>query len=376
LSPAASSLAVKVIELVTVLRTSYALRLVAATALLAGLVCVAGSTAYAGPSISAAQAEAQRISAQLQQLDASAHVANSQYERATAKLALVQKKLSQNTRALGVARVNLSAAQKALSRRLVEIYMSQNDHSSLTVLLGSTSLDNLVSRMDTLNAVTKQDSALIREVSSYERSIVRHRQLLHRARRSVGRLVLERAAAKRTIQAKLAAEQRLYDSVQSQIAQLEEQQRANQLAAERRAQSAIVVPELGGGPVLNGNLPGDRYSAAVGIAEQYIGVPYVWGGASPSGFDCSGLVMYVYGQLGVSLPHYTVSQYGYPNAVHPDRSQLEPGDLVFFAGLGHVGIYIGNNEFIHAPHTGATVTIDSMTGWYSDEYYGATRILG
>ncbi len=86
--------------------------------------------------------------------------------------------------------------------------------------------------------------------------------------------------------------------------------------------------------------------------------------------------MYVYAQLGVSLPHYTVSQYNYPNAVHPSRSQLEPGDLVFFAGLGHVGIYIGNNQFIHAPHTGTVVSIDSLTGWYSSEYYGATRILG
>ena len=104
---------------------------------------------------------------------------------------------------------------------------------------------------------------------------------------------------------------------------------------------------------------------AVGIAEQYLGVPYVWGGASPSGFDCSGLVMYVYAQLGVSLPHYTVAQYDYPNAVSVSRTQLEPGDLVFFAGLGHVGIYIGGGQFIHAPHTGDVVAIDSLSGWYS-----------
>ena len=71
--------------------------------------------------------------------------------------------------------------------------------------------------------------------------------------------------------------------------------------------------------------------------------------------------MYVYAQLGVSLPHYTVAQYSYPNSVYVPRSELQPGDLVFFAGLGHVGIYIGNDQFIHAPHTGTVVSIDSMT---------------
>src|SRR4051812_22884776 len=163
-------------------------------------MCVAGATAYAGPPT---QADAERIAAELQQLDASAHAANSQYQRATAKLQLVQQQLSYNTKELGVARLNLAVAQKALSQRLVAIYTSQDDQSSLAVLLGATSLDNLISRLETLNVVTKQDSYLIRTVTLYEQTIIRHRALLHRARQSAGRLVLERAAAQRTIQAKL-----------------------------------------------------------------------------------------------------------------------------------------------------------------------------
>lgn len=292
---------------------------------------------------------------------------------------LLKQRLSQNKQALGVARGNLATAQQALAQRLVAIYTSQDNQSSLAVILGAKSLDDLVNRLETINAVTAQNSSLIRQVTTYERSIVRHRSLLHRAKRSASRLVLERAAAKRTIGAKLAAAQRLYNSVRAELAQLEAAQRASQAAAARQAEAAALAQQtqsqLGGGYIGGNGAPG-RYGAAVGIAMQYLGVPYVWGGASPSGFDCSGLVTYVYAQLGVSLPHYTVSQYNYPNAIHVSRSELQPGDLVFFYGLGHEGIYIGNNQFIHAPHTGSYVKIDSMDGWYASEWYGATRILG
>jgi cell wall-associated NlpC family hydrolase len=118
--------------------------------------------------------------------------------------------------------------------------------------------------------------------------------------------------------------------------------------------------------------PVSRGLRAVRIANRLTGVPYVWGGASPrSGFDCSGLVQYVYGKLGISLPHYTVSQYRHGRAV--SRKSLRPGDLVFFHGLGHVGIYAGRGKYIHAPRSGSTVRWASLAS--SPSYYGARRIV-
>ena len=101
------------------------------------------------------------------------------------------------------------------------------------------------------------------------------------------------------------------------------------------------------------------------------GAYYAHGGAGPSGFDCSGFTMYVYAQVGISLPHNAAMQYGMGSPV--GREFLQPGDLVFFNGLGHVGLYIGGGQFIHAPHTGDVVKISSLTGWYASTYVGARR---
>jgi peptidoglycan DL-endopeptidase CwlO len=98
---------------------------------------------------------------------------------------------------------------------------------------------------------------------------------------------------------------------------------------------------------------------AVRIARTQLGVPYRYGGASPAGFDCSGLVMWVYGRLGISLPHNAAALYDIGRAV--SRSRLRPGDLLFFHGLGHVGLYIGHGRMIHAPQSGRSVEIQPLS---------------
>jgi cell wall-associated NlpC family hydrolase len=117
-----------------------------------------------------------------------------------------------------------------------------------------------------------------------------------------------------------------------------------------------------------------RQAKVVRFARHYLGIRYVYGGTSPrSGFDCSGFTRFVYAHFGITLPHYSGAQFGMGRRV--SRQGLRPGDLLFFDGLGHVGMYVGNGRFIHAPHTGTRVSIDTLSGWYSGRYDGARRFL-
>ena len=350
------------------------------------------ATAEPGP-VASKQAEAQSIISQINGIETDLSTAVERWNLANLKLAHIGHNLQRSRFELGVARVNLKHAQVQLARQALSVYTSSDSNSTVEVLLGASSLDDLLNRIDAVNRVNDQRSSVVGDVTTFRKNVAHETARLHNAQSQQKQIVSERLAEKHSIESKLAERNRLLQSVKAEIEHLKAVEAAHQAALarqvrEQQAHQALqpqVVSTLGtavGGtqapqpvapPAAATAAPSSHYGGVVGIAMQYLGTPYVWGGASPGGFDCSGLVMYVYSQVGVSLPHSSYAQYG--AGVPVSMSDLQPGDLVFFDGLGHVGIYVGGGNFIHAPHTGDVVKISSLSGWYASSFVGARRIL-
>jgi cell wall-associated NlpC family hydrolase len=368
-----------------------------ALAAIAAAVAATAARAHSTPHIRAEQARARQVLAEVGVIGNKLQAAEDAQWNAEQRLAAVNTSLRRNEHRLHVAKGNLHKAQKQLAARLYSLYVDGSP-SAIEALAGARTLDQIISREEAAQALSNQDASLGEQAVRFEHTVQAREHQLKVLKQKRVDAVAARKAEKERRASELAQERRLLASIHTTINQLQAQERQHELelkreaearlAAEARARKAaaaaaaaqaaqaqqttsapatVVAPP---GPPVNvptGN-GGAGHPAAASIALRYLGVPYVWGGASPSGFDCSGLVMYVYAQLGISLPHYTVAQW---NATEPISSPA-PGDLVFFNGLGHVGIYIGGGRFVDAPHTGSVVRIDSMSGFGG--YDGARRV--
>jgi cell wall-associated NlpC family hydrolase len=414
-----------------------AIPLIALVAMLAGVV-FAGDLSAAPTTkqkLQAKQAQAQSVLGQVNALDRRFEASVEAWHGAQYELQTTHAELLKDRRTLGVAERRRRAAVARVRARLVALYEGAGDPTTLGIFLGSSSVSELLDRLDAAKQVAAADHLLaVQTTAARDRyaALARRTAALEQQRRAD---VEQLAAQRQRIGSMLGERKRLLASVQGEVTQLRAQEQheqrvlaaqararlaAAQAAAEReaaaRAQAAkdraaeakaatapvpapaatptttaaeappttTTVPPVTTAPDPTTTAPapapappavssaGAGHPEAAAIALRYLGIKYTWGGSTPAGgFDCSGLVMYVYAQLGISLPHYAAAQFGMGTPVA--RSDLQPGDLVFFDNLNHVGIYIGGGQMVHAPQTGDVVKITPLSQ-FGAGYVGARRI--
>jgi cell wall-associated NlpC family hydrolase len=340
--------------------------------------------------IQSAKAKAAAIEARLNQLNDQLNALDEKYTAAQIQLGKANDAIKNAEHQLHDTEQKLSKDRSDLRDYAISAYMQGDDTASLEAVLTSQG-NAATARKGYLDAAAADRQDLIDRLNGTQAQVNQQLSQLHAARDKAANISRALASATNQEHAAIAEQQRLQDQATGEVARLLAQQQAAQAAALARQAAAAKAAALaafhpvvhehtgggstgGGGGVISTPAPGHNFvpppgggsGAAVAAAESQIGVPYVWGGASPGrGFDCSGLVMWAWEQAGVGLPHNAQAQYD--DTAHISEGDLQPGDLVFFGtsagSIEHVGMYVGGGTMVHAPHTGATVTYQSIHYW-------------
>jgi peptidoglycan DL-endopeptidase CwlO len=273
---------------------------------------------------------------------------NQQYDGLQIQLtqARDEAKVSQRTYTGDLAR--LGAGKLAVGQLAAQSYMTGGMDTPLELLTTSTP-KTIISRGAFMQELQEENGDRVSQIAEAVAAAERARATAQQQSKRAAQLSAEMAGKKRQAQSKI-----------------------NILNSAVFARAMAVFDRTGRYPDINLPTANTIGAQALRWALSRVGDEYVWGGAGPNVFDCSGLVMWAYAQVGISLPHYTVSQFNM--GIHVSRSQLEPGDLVFFyADIGHVGMYIGKGLMVDAPTFGQPVQVQPVMWAY---YVGAVRIVG
>ncbi len=323
---------------------------------LVGIVAVllaAAPAASAAGEVAKAKDRLQAVEQRLSDVSTQSEIAVEKYNQASSQLEAVRAKIDENQRLLETTRKNLTTANDQLVQRARNMYKAR-DVDVIDIVFQANDFDEFISELDMMERLGNSDVDTVHAIAAYKRDIKDRRVRLEADEKTATRLVADRQQQKNELIALQGDLQNLTGKIKKQIKKLKYQ-------AKLRAQLALrgysgPIP----GPV-DPNSPG--HPEIVNIAQQFFGVPYVWGGASPGGFDCSGLTMYCYAKIGIGMSHGATDQQRSSTPVA--LSDLRPGDLIFFGNASfshHVAIFVEGSTCIEAPHTGDVVRYGTWTG--------------
>jgi peptidoglycan DL-endopeptidase CwlO len=312
------------------------------------LMGVSGSALAApGPTLSQAQAQLAKLQSQVDRLDQQYDQVQQQLAATNQRLGVIQQEESGYQR-------SFTAEQDEIGRIAVTAYEDGNINSSLALLTSGKPQQIL------------DQSSILLELSATNTAQIHHLLFAAKQLRATQTLVLRTQASivslKDSLLSQKAAMNKLVSQQQTLVAQL------------TPAQQTLAAPGAGGSTTATYTGPtSTQAEKAVAFAYAQLGCPYVYGGTGPcaDGYDCSGLTMSAWAYAGISIPRTSEEQWA--ELPHVAISDLQPGDILVFNGAGHVGIYVGNNELIDAPHTGLDVELVALSGWYASTLDGAVR---
>lgn len=368
------------------------------------------------------QSNSDKLEISIETLDSDIGNIYSEINQAKADINSTQKNIDQSIKDIAAAQNNIKGEESLFNERMRVMFMNGAD-SYAEILLNSKGVEDLISRVENVKKIVEYDNKIIKELNAQKEAIeVRKKTLndnkmkvltlkadnenqldkLTSKKKEQGKLILEARNQQETTKNKIVKTQTLVDGTTSQIKDVADQKRNYDLAITTK-KNEVITPSRGNASAVAKNeakaktsiqqstqsyvqlksqsnivkqvsqpkqISSTSSNAIVAYAESFLGTPYVYGANGPSTFDCSGFTKYVYAHFGVSLGRTTYAQI--TQGQYVSRENLQAGDLVFF-GSGsphHVGMYIGNGSYIHAPHTGDVVKISQLT---RSDYMSARR---
>jgi len=312
--------------------------------------------------LAARQAALDELEAQLDALDRELAIAAEAYNQAVLELEATKEHLDATKTDLTNAEIAYAIQQDTLSQRARDIYRD-GELNVIEVLLASKSVTDFMARVKFLHVIGKSDADIAAALAAQRDQVALAAAELEDDELRARSLEFELQARQIEVMLRIQEREALLAAAQADLLEL-----LDSRAAERQLAEAELLRQV----LAGANQAGIRVEAGspVETALAYHGVPYLWGGETPRGFDCSGLVLYVMKQHGVNLPHYSGAQFQLGEKVAP--ADLKPGDAVFFGSpVYHVGMYVGAGYFIHAPRTGDFVKLSKLAD--RKDYAGARR---